>query len=409
MTEELNMAWFNQDFIKAIPKTDLHVHLDGSLRIGTLIELAREAGVPLPAPDEKGLRELVFKEKYRNLEEYLRGFGLTTAVMQTEKALFRVSYELMMDNAAEGVRYIEVRFAPQLLMSEKLSFRQVMTAVDQGLRQARDELNRHLASGEPAFDYGIIACAMRFFTADFSPYYRDYSRVHAFSSPIEIIRGASLELAKAVVKLRSESDIQVVGFDLAGAEYGYPASDHAESYALVQKGFICKTVHAGEAFGPESIFQAVTKLQTDRIGHGLHLFDEAMIHHHSIENRPAYVKNLVNYLADRRITLEVCLTSNLQTSPEIGELKNHSLRKMLENKLSVTFCTDNRLVSNTTVCNELALALENFDISAHDLKNIIVYGFKRSFFYHPYVEKRAYVRKVINHYDSVARKFGIKE
>lgn len=403
------MAWFTTDFIKAIPKTDLHVHLDGSLRIGTLIELAREAGVALPAADEKGLRELVFKDKYRNLEEYLRGFSLTTAVMQSEAALFRVSYELMMDNAAEGVRYVEVRFAPQLLMSEEMSFHKVMAAVDKGMRAARDELNGKLAPGEPRYDYGIIACAMRFFTGDFSPWYRDFTRVHAFSAPIDIIRYASLELAKAVVQLRASSDIQVVAFDLAGAEYGYPASDHAESYALVQKGFICKTVHAGEAFGPESIFQAVTKLQTDRIGHGLHLFDEGMIKHAAITDHKVYVENLVNYLADRRITLEVCLTSNMQTSPEIGELKNHSLKKMLENKLSVTFCTDNRLVSNTTVCNEIKLALENFEITPHDLKNIIVYGFKRSFYYHPYVEKRAYVREVINYYDEVARKFGVKE
>ncbi len=403
------MSWFNSDFIRAIPKTDLHVHLDGSLRINTLIELAQAAKINLPAWDEAGLRHMVFKDKYLNLEEYLRGFALTTAVMQSEKALFRVSYELMMDNAAEGVRYIEVRFAPQLLMSDSLNFHQVMAAVDQGLRQARDQLNRDLAPDEPRYDYGIIACAMRFFSPDFSLYYRDYSRIHAFSTPIEIIRGASLELAKAVVQLRAENQIQIVGFDLAGAEYGYPASDHAESYALIQKGFICKTVHAGEAFGPESIFQAVTKLQADRIGHGLHLFDEQMIHHHSIDSRNEYVENLVNYLADRRITLEVCLTSNLQTTPEIGELKNHSLRKMLERKLSVTFCTDNRLVSNTTMCHELELALNNFPIDAHDFKSIIVYGFKRSFFFHPYVEKRCYVRQVINYYDSLARKFGIRE
>ncbi len=401
------MAWFNDDFIRAIPKTDLHVHLDGSLRISTLIDLARKAGVVLPATDEAGLRRLVFKDSYKDLNEYLKGFALTTAVMQTEDALFRVSYELMMDNAAEGVRYIEVRFAPQLLMSEELSFLKVMDAVDRGLRKARDELNAKLPTGEPAYDYGIIACAMRFFTKNFSQYYRDYTRVHAFSTPIEIIRGASLELAKAVVQLRATSKIQLVGFDLAGAEYGYPASDHEDSYALIQKGFICKTVHAGEAYGPESIFQAVTKLQADRIGHGLHLFDQDMIQSQGITDRALYVENLVNYLADRRITLEVCLTSNMQTTPEIGELKNHSLRKMLEHKLSVTFCTDNRLVSNTNVCTELRLALENFPIDAHDLKNIIVYGFKRSFYYHPYSEKRAWVRQVINQYDTVARKFGV--
>ncbi len=170
------MSFFTPEFIKAIPKTDLHLHLDGSLRVSTLIELAHEARVELPAEDEQGLRALVFKDKYNSLEEYLRGFGLTTAVMQTEAALFRVSYELMMDTAAEGVRYIEVRFAPQLLMSERMSFRQVMDAVDRGLRQARDELNSRLAPNEPGYDYGIIVCAMRFFNEYFSPYYHDFTQ-----------------------------------------------------------------------------------------------------------------------------------------------------------------------------------------------------------------------------------------
>lgn len=402
------MTWFTPEFIKAIPKTDLHLHLDGSLRISTLIELAQEARVELPAQDEKGLRELVFKDKYRDLGEYLRGFGLTTAVMQTAKALHRVSYELMIDNAAEGVRYIEVRFAPQLLMSESMSFQQVMAAVDQGLRQARDELNSHLNPGEPGYDYGIIACAMRFFTGDFSPYYRDFARVHAFSTSIEIIRGASLELAKAVVKLRAESTIQIVGFDIAGAENGFPASDHADSYALVQKGLIGKTVHAGEAYGAESIFQAVTKLHADRIGHGLHLFDESKIKCAKIGDRTKYVENLVNFLADRRITLEVCLSSNMQTTPELGELKKHSLNQMLERNLSISFCTDNRLVSNTTVSDEIQLALEHFPIDAARLKNIVINGFRRSFYYNPYLEKRTYLRKIAAYYEAVADRFGIR-
>jgi len=403
------MQHFTDDFIRAIPKTDLHVHLDGSLRIGTLIDLAQQAGVTLPAADEAGLRKRVFKDSYRNLEEYLAGFAYTTAVLRSLDALYRVSYELFMDNAAEGVRYIEVRFAPQLLMSEQLGFREVMTAVDQGLRDAREELNRHRPGDEPAYDYGIIACAMRFFTRDFSPYYRDYSRMHEFSSPTEIISGASLELAKAVVQLRAHSSIQIVGFDLAGAEYGYPASDHQASYELVEKGFLHKTVHAGEAFGPESIFQAVTKLQADRIGHGLHLFDTDLIHGAHEQDPETYVNELVNYIANRRITVEVCLTSNMQTTPDLKGLEQHSFRRMLEQKLSVTLCTDNRLVSNTSVCKEYRLALDTFPISAHDLKNIIAYGFKRSFYYHAYPQKRAWVRSVLDYYDRIARQFGVKE
>ncbi|AEJ18587.1 adenosine deaminase family protein [Gracilinema caldarium] len=403
------MQYFTDDFIQAIPKTDLHVHLDGSLRIGTLIDLAKASGVSLPAMDEAGLRKTVFKDSYQNLEEYLAGFAYTTAVLRSRDALYRVSYELFMDNAAEGVRYLEVRFAPQLLMSETLSFQDVMEAVDQGLRDARDKLNRHRPSNEPAYDYGIIACAMRFFTKDFSPYYRDYSRMHEFSSPTEIISGASLELAKAVVQLRAHSSIQIVGFDLAGAEYGYPASDHQASYELVEKGFLHKTVHAGEAFGPESIFQAVTKLQADRIGHGLHLFDVDLIRSSHEQDPETYVKELVNYIANRRITVEVCLTSNMQTTPDLKSLEQHSFRRMLEQKLSVTLCTDNRLVSNTSLCKEYRLALDTFPITAHDLKNMIAYGFKRSFYYHPYPQKRAWVRSVLDYYDRIARQFGIRE
>jgi adenosine deaminase len=401
------MSRFPAEFIKAIPKTDLHLHLDGSLRINTLIELANKAAVPLPAQDEKGLREKVFKDQYQNLEEYLQGFALTTAVMQNEEALFRVSYELMIDNAAEGVRYIEVRFAPQLLMSDAMSFHQVMESVDRGLRQACDELNAAKNPEEPVYNYGIIACAMRFFTGDFSPWYRDFCRAHAFSTPTEIIRAASLELAKGVIRLRTETPIQIVGFDIAGAENGFPAIEHAESYALIQKGMLGKTVHAGEAFGPKSILQAVAKLRTDRIGHGLRLFDEEMIQPQKVANRAAYIESLVNYIADRRIAIEVCLTSNMQTSPEIGELRNHALRKMLDHNLAVTLCTDNRLVSNTTVCREYELALDNFAIDAKCLRDIVMWGFKRCFYYRPYGEKRALISRVSDYYDTLAQKFGI--
>ena len=401
------MSRFSSAFIKAIPKTDLHLHLDGSLRIDTLIELARSAGVPLPGETAQDLRATVFKDRYASLEEYLRGFSLTTAVMQTEDALYRISYELMMDNAAEGVRYIEARFAPQLLMSERMRFVQVMAAVDRGLRAARDELNARLRPGEPEFEYGIIACAMRFFTADFSPYYRELSKKNASLTPTEIQQLASVELAHDVVALRSDSAVQIVGFDLAGAEKGVPAGDYAEAFALVGKGLLGKTVHAGEAYGAESIFQAITKLHASRIGHGLYLFDADQLQHSEITDRNAYVEDLVNFIAKRRITLEVCLSSNMQTTPAIRELRDHSLRRMLERGLSVTLCTDNRLVSNTTVCEEYQLAIEHFPIDAATLKDIAIRGFKRSFYYHSYQEKKSYLLRVVAYYEAVAKDFNI--
>lgn len=384
------------------------MHLDGSLREQTLIDIAREEKIELPSYTPEGLNEIVFKPEYANLDEYLRGFGLTTKVMQRSEYLDQIAYELAYDNFTEGVRHLEVRFAPQLHISDDLSFSQVMHAVDAGLRRARTEINTSLPAGEPDFDYGIVVIAMRFFAPNFSQYYRTLSAVHSYSSSSEIIQMASSELARATVKLRNESDIQVVGFDLAGSEYGYPAGDHAEAFDYVHKHFLNKTVHAGEAYGPESIFQAITKLHADRIGHGMRLFSADHIRDTSISDSENYIRRLVNYLANARTTIEVCLTSNLQTAPDIKTVEDHSLGMMLENKLSITFCTDNRLVSHTTVSNEIETAVSAFDITPKQLKNIIVYGFKRSFSYKRYPEKREYVRNVINYYERLEREFGLK-
>jgi adenosine deaminase len=398
---------YPEEFIRAIPKNDLHVHLDGSLRLETLIDLAREQSVELPSYTPDGLRETVFKESYQDLNEYLSGFAYTCRVMQDQESLERIARELAEDNIAEGVCYMEVRFAPQLHISDRLSFEEVMEAVDRGLREARDEHNRGLMEHEPPFEYGIIVTAMRFFTPSFSRYYSDLAQVHPYSSDDELIRMASLELAKATVHLRDTTGIQVVAFDLAGSEYGYPASAHHEAYDYIHSHFIKKTVHAGEAYGPESIFQAITKINADRIGHGLRLFRADMVNDPKVEDRERYVKNLANYIADKRITVEVCLTSNLQTCPDIERAENHSLGQMLDRNLSLCICTDNRLVSNTTVTKEIELAISAFDVSPKQLKNIMIYGFKRSFFPRSYDEKRNYVRKIINYYDELERRFEI--
>lgn len=390
------------NFIKKIPKTDLHVHLDGSLRIPTLIELSKERNITLPSFTEEGLCNQVFKENYASLDEYLTGFAYTCSVMQDSEALERVSYELAMDSFNEGVLYIEVRFAPQLHMNERLTFEDVMFAVDKGLKKAKTEINTSkLEKHMPPFEYGIIVCAMRFCNEHFSKYYKSFFEVHSYSTQKEKIRMVSLELARAAVHLRKTSDVQIVGFDLAGSEYGFPADNHKESYDYVQKHFLSKTVHAGEAYGPESIFQAITKLHADRIGHGLFLFEEDKIASESISDKKLYVKNLANYIAEKRITIEVCLTSNLQTVPEITSITHHPFNKMLKHKLSATLCTDNRLVSHTTVTKEMELAIKNFAITKTQFKNMVIYGFKRCFFYHPYYQKRDYVRKIIDYYEKL--------
>lgn len=403
---------YSREFIRAIPKSDLHVHLDGSLRLATLIELAKQQKVALPSNTEEGLKEKVFKANYADLGEYLHGFKYTCAVLRDPESLERVAYELAMDNFNEGVRYIEPRFAPQLNAHRKLPIAEVVTSVNRGLARAKKEINgcpEIRAKSQPPFEYGIIGCAMRKFDDRFSEYYSDFVSMHRHTPLLELYSVASLEVVRALVELRDKQAIPVVGFDLAGEEKGYPAGDHLEAYQFAHKRFLKKTVHAGEAYGPPSIFQAITDCYADRIGHGTHLFATDLVDGVLNSEKGGYTEELAQYIADRRITIEVCLTSNMQTIPNISELRNHPLGKMLAHRLSVSLCTDNRLVSHTTVCDEIEKAVNTFDIPPGHLKDIIIYGFKRSFLSLPYAEKREYVRQVIDYYESVEKKFRIED
>ncbi len=393
--------------LRALPKTDLHVHLDGSLRVETLIELARERGVRLPSTTPEGLNETVFKPHYADLPEYLAGFAWTGAVMQDAEGLSRVAYEFALDNFAEGVRYVEVRFAPQLHQHDELDGRAVLRAVNDGLARAQAELNRDLPAGEPDFRYGIIVCALRMFTEQFSAYYRNLIRALS-KAPRRAMAGlASLELAREAVWARDEAGIPVVGFDLAGQEDGYPAIDHQAAYDYAHANFLHKTVHAGEAYGAESIFQAITALHADRIGHGYLLFSPEQIRDPKIEDKVGFADRICEFIADRRVTIEVCITSNLQTNPSIGSVEDHALRKMLDKRISVAICTDNRLMSHTTVTRELGLAVRHARLTPRELRDIVIHGFKRSFYPGSYAEKRRYVRSVINHCDRQFAAFGI--
>lgn len=396
------------DLLQKLPKTDLHVHLDGSIRLTTLIDLARKYRIELPSYTPDGLKEIVFKDKYQSLEEYLKGFEYTTSVLQSEVALERVAYELAKDNQEEGVRYVEVRFAPQLHLHKHLSNENVLRSVNRGLQQAKDEFNRRqeVVSGrEPPFEYSIVVCALRFFERGLSEYYDNILHVFRFSPAKRVFALASLELAQSAVRIRKELGIPIMGFDLAGVEAGYPAVDHVEAYQYAHRNFLMKTVHAGEAYGPESIFQAITELHADRIGHGTFLLDTSMIRDPSIEDKERYVHELAQYIADRRITLEICLTSNMQTNPHIQQLEDHSLKAMREKRLSTTFCTDNRTVSNTTVSKEIELAMKHLQLSSDEIKRSVIYGFKRSFFPGTYLEKRQYVRKIIDYYEVLEQQY----
>ncbi|MBL8729867.1 MAG: adenosine deaminase family protein [Planctomycetes bacterium] len=400
-----------RDLIARLPKSDLHLHLDGSLRLDTLIELAKARNVKLPSATPEGLLELVFKRAYQNLPEYLKGFEFTVACLQDAEALERAAYELCWDCRRENVFYIEIRFAPQLHVRGEFMVRDVLKAVCRGIERAKKEINGapDVEQGKvPAFEAGVIVCALRFFLPVFSEHYRAYFEALPTAPPSEIYALASLELARAAVRAAEEDGLPVVGFDLAGQERGFPAKDHQAAFQLAHEHFLGKTVHAGEDYGPESIFQAITDCHADRIGHGTWLFSKKHIRDRRITDKDRYVDKIVRYVADRRITLEVCLTSNQQTIPELRDnLKKHPFGKMRAARCSVTLCTDNRLVSRTTMTDEVEKAVDAFALEPRALKDVLIYGFKRSFFPGGYPEKRDWVRSVLNHMEDVFLQAGI--
>lgn len=404
---------YSDEFLREMPKSDLHLHLDGSLRLGSMVEMAKTCGVKLPSMSEAGLKEKVYKESYANLGEYLNGFQYTCSILREPENMERAAYELAWDNIAEGVCYIEVRFAPQLLMdlSRGIDMEEVLKRVDKGLRKARTEYNNSAnvtEEGKPAFHYGIISCAMRMFGAKgFSPYYTNLFSMARYLRPTQVVALAAQEMVRGAVKLRDDKGLPIAGIDLAGQEDGYPAQDFKEAYEFAHRHFMHKTVHAGEAYGAESIFQAITECHADRIGHGYSLFMPELIQDPSIKDKARYIKDLASFVADRRTTVEVCLTSNLQTNPAIKNIKEHKFKDMLENRIATSLCTDNRLVSNTTVTKEYRLATDNFDIPLKRLKDIVAYGFKKSFYPGSYVEKRQYAKKNMRYFDKVAIKHGV--
>jgi adenosine deaminase len=407
------MKKYTSEFLFEMPKTDLHVHLDGSLRIPTLIEMAKKNNIKMPSYTEEGLRELVFKESYANLGEYLHGFQYTCAALRDLENIERVAYELAIDNQKENVCYIEARFAPQLMMDPEagLTMETVMEAANKGFERAKKEFNNSspVKNGlKPEFEYGIISCAMRKFgPKGYSPYYTRFYKMMEYSKEMEVLKEAALQMVKAAVKIRDEKNIPIVSIDLAGQEDGYPPGKFKEVYAYAHKNFMHKTVHAGEAYGAESIFQAITECYADRIGHGYYLFDDKKITDPSVTDRKKYLSDLISFVADKRTTIEVCLTSNLQTNPEIQNIKDHNFKHMLANRMSLTLCTDNRLVSDTTVTREFKLAVDNFDIQPKHLKDIVAYGFKKSFYHGQYIDKRNWAKKVIMHFDHVAKSHGV--
>ncbi len=329
-------------FFERLPKTDLHVHLDGSLRLSTLIELAQEQGVELPSMDPVELKQkLHLGENTGSLVEYLKAFETTLKVLQTEDALVRVARELAEDAAAENVRYMEVRYAPMLHTRRGLRLTTVVEAVLEGLWQAKEALG---------VESNVIICGIR----NISP-------------------ESSLEMSQLAVAYKGRG---VVAFDLAGAEYDHPAKHHLPAFQLVRQNNINVTIHAGEAYGPESIHQAIHDCGAHRIGHGCRLREDG---------------DLLHYVNDHRIALECCPSSNVQTGA-VRDLASHPLKLYHDLGLRVTINTDNRLITDTTVSKELWLTHTQMGLALDEIKRIILNGYKAAFL--PFHVKQAFLRRV---------------
>ncbi len=336
------MSELTQELIAKLPKTDLHCHLDGSLRLDTVIDLAKKQRVKLPTFDRGELFNMLYAgEHVESLDDYLRAFDITLSVMQQEEGLERAAYELAADAHAENVRYIEVRYSPLLHVREGLRPSQVVEAVLRGLRTAKRELG---------IRYGVILCAIR-------------------SQPPE----QSLRIAELCVAFKNRG---VVGFDLAGSEINFPAKVHKGAFQLVIDNNINCTAHAGESFGPDSIQQAIHKCGAHRIGHGTRLGENG---------------DLLNFVNDHRIPLEVCPSSNVQTRAA-SSWEAHPVDFYVDYGLRVTINTDNRLMSDTTSTKELYLCHKHYGWSLATLKEIIISGFKSAFM--PYREKADLVAEV---------------
>ena len=330
------------DAFRALPKTDLHVHLDGSLRIETILDIARRDGIELPARDPEGLAAAIGAgAQFGSLVEYLRGFEITLRVMQTEEALERIAFELAEDAHRENVRYMEVRYAPMLHTTRGLKLTRVVEAVLAGLRRARETYG---------IKANVIVCGIR----NISP-------------------ESSYQMAELAVAYKGRG---VVGFDLAGAEADFPAKHHREAFQLVRDNNINCTIHAGEAYGPESIHQAIHVCGAHRIGHGCRLRERG---------------DLLHYVNDHRIPLECCPSSNVQTGA-VKDLATHPLKLYFDLGLRVTINTDNRLITDTSVSKELFLVHREMRVPFPDIKAMILAGFKSSF--QPFHEKQAMLRRV---------------
>lgn len=334
-------SMLTRELIARLPKAELHVHLDGSLRPETMIDLARRAKVELPTVDPAALRRFMLVDNAANLEEFLTRFDLTIPLLQTPEAIERVAYEMVEDAAADHLRYLEVRYCPRLSTKGGLTLDQVVEAERRGL-----------ARGERDFGVktGIINCSLRHYAPEIS-----------------------VKIAEHSVRMRSRG---VVAFDLAGGEAGRMPGLHGEAFDIALGGQLGITVHAGEAAGPESIAEAITRCHAMRLGHGTRLHENP---------------ELERLVRDRRIPLEINLTSNLQTHG-VRSAAEHPVRGYLDRDLMATLCTDSWLMCGVNLTDEYWLAHRALGFTRVEIDRLILNGFEAAFL--PESDKRALVAGV---------------
>ncbi|MGB3828246.1 MAG: adenosine deaminase [Ornithinimicrobium sp.] len=361
--------------ILALPKVVLHDHLDGGLRAETMLELAREQGyADLPAEDAASLTTW-FRDSADSgsLERYLETFAHTVALMQTPASLRRVAQECVVDLARDGVVYAEIRYAPEQHLTQGLSLDGVVDAVSEGLREgmlvAADE-------GHPIVARSLLG-AMR----------------HA---------ARSREIAELTVRHR---DRGVAGFDIAGAEVGFPPTRHLDAFEYLRRENAHFTIHAGEAFGLPSIWEAIQYCGTERLGHGVRIVDDLSLHGGPLsasdrrygqwsaeEVGAVELGNLAAYVRDRRIPLEMCPSSNLQTGAA-DSVAEHPITLLARLRFRITVNTDNRLMSGTTMTREMQLLVDEAGWEISDLRRVTIDAMKSAFL--PYNERRVLIDTVI--------------
>jgi adenosine deaminase len=346
------------DTIRAAPKVLLHDHLDGGLRPRTVIELAAEQGydaLPTDDPDELGAWFTRGADR-GSLELYLEGFAHTVGVMQTAEAIERVAYECGEDLAADGVVYAESRFAPEQHLEGGLTPDEVVEAALRGFDRAMADFPIHI---------GVLVNAMR----------------HA---------AHSREIAELAMRHRSGPDELggVVGFDIAGAEAGHPPTRHLDAFQLIRQENSHITIHAGEAFGLPSIWEALQFCGAERLGHGVRIVDDIDID----DDGTAHLGRLAAYIRDRRIPLEMCPTSNVQTGAA-ESLATHPIQLLKDLRFRVTVNTDNRLMSGVSMTSEMDAMAEAFGWTLADMRWVTINAMKSAFW--PFDRRLALIDEVI--------------